>query len=174
MGQTEECKCSFRCNLSRSIGIAHLYVLFLVHLCFLCLCGSIIACNDRSNPALHQSSSSAICLSVNPTTETILSTPCDGFEHVFSSILKKRQVINPDTLKLISAELSNLQFDTSNRELDIRGKLHLYSKSDTIVICFDIFGNVLVNNKLVSTEKEFYKLLVNIAGWSEYFDRLKK
>ena len=147
----------------------------LIQAIFCILLAQIMACNNHSNQGtVHQNLSRAVCLSVSPTTETIVSTPCDGFEQVFSSILQKRELSDADTLRLLGERISNLKFDTANKELDIRGKFYLYSNSDTTVVCFDPFGNVAVNGKLINAQKGLYKFLTKIAGWNEYPDSLKK
>lgn len=122
-------------------------LIFFVHIIF-CLFLTAYSCNQETNRKYDELTH----IEVNFVSKDILTpfaTSCDNFEPLFENTYKTLVIEDAKDIESVKTCLNKSKIISKPGEIDVRVKVYLYDKNKSIIaiICFDRFGNLVLNNK---------------------------
>ncbi|HVX92553.1 MAG TPA: hypothetical protein VHA74_00375 [Candidatus Dojkabacteria bacterium] len=92
--------------------------------------------------------------------ETPFRITCNNFENAFRGQYKKINVKDTEQLILFSKYLKDYKYSQTNKAIDVRIKVIIsYSDKKITKLCIDQFNNILVDGKLIKSNKQIIEFV---------------
>lgn len=91
---------------------------------------------------------------------TFSDVSCSRFDSIFSQRKTKFVITNPDTLRLVAKQLTNLDYKKNTRSIDVRAKMKVYYLDGTVTeLCSSKFNDVIANGRNIKPNTELNSMI---------------
>lgn len=106
--------------------------------------------------------SKIIIYSVNFNIDTAVEVECNDFESTFSKKIKMDSIKDKSTLNKFEALLKNTKKSDENTSLNVRKKIVVFYKNNSVdTLCIDRF-NIMINNQLIDKDSNFLDYIIDL------------